>query len=389
MPSFDVISEVDKHELTNAVDTANRELSNRFDFKGSDARFELDGFVVTQRAPSDFQLKQMLDILRARLIARGIDVRCLDVAEPEVNLAGARQKVTIKQGIEQTLAKKIVKDIKDSKLKVQVSIQGDELRVDLAEGCRVEGDAARIEAARLLELTLVERSLEDLGAVVLDARAPGGRPISQFEAGVRVAGTSRVIRVSGPRRWKRRLGLLPSIGSPEPVTFVPVVYSRAYGGVDREHPDSFWPANPTGLGFSDSLPHDGLPLPQIEWAESAAAGDFDGDGQKDAIAIIRPVAAERKPGSSTGEVVFFRGGEGARIVAMGPSRDRPRWHHRSPVRAPARPAGSPGAASLGTRPRRAQALTGDAGGPHRLAARGSHRPPSGRIVAACPCAGGW
>ena len=71
MPSFDVVSEVDKHELTNAIDTANRELDNRFDFKGQDAKFELDGFIVTQRAPSDFQLRQMLDILRARLIARG------------------------------------------------------------------------------------------------------------------------------------------------------------------------------------------------------------------------------------------------------------------------------------------------------------------------------
>ena len=129
MPSFDIVSEVNKHELTNAVDTANRELSNRFDFKGSDAKFELDGFVVTQRAPSDFQLKQMLDILRARLIARGIDVRCLDVADPEVNLAGARQKVTVKQGIEQKLAKKIVAAIKDAKLKVEAQINGDKLRV--------------------------------------------------------------------------------------------------------------------------------------------------------------------------------------------------------------------------------------------------------------------
>ena len=90
MPSFDVISEVDKHELTNAVDTANRELGNRFDFKGSDARFELDDSLVTQFAPSDFQLKQMLDILRGRLAARGIDVRCLEEADPEINLAGAR-----------------------------------------------------------------------------------------------------------------------------------------------------------------------------------------------------------------------------------------------------------------------------------------------------------
>lgn len=129
MPSFDVVSEVDKHELTNAVDTANRELGNRFDFKGSDARFELDESVVTQFAPSDFQLKQMIDILRARLVTRGIDIRCLDVAEPEINLSQARQKVTVKQGIEQKLAKKIVATIKDAKLKVEAQINGDKLRV--------------------------------------------------------------------------------------------------------------------------------------------------------------------------------------------------------------------------------------------------------------------
>ena len=129
MPSFDVISEVDKHELTNAVDTANRELGTRFDFKGTDARFELSDSIVTQHAPSDFQLKQMLDILRGRLVARGIDIRCLDVAEPEVNLAGARQKITIKQGIEQKLAKKIVATLKEAKLKVEAQINGDKLRV--------------------------------------------------------------------------------------------------------------------------------------------------------------------------------------------------------------------------------------------------------------------
>ena len=129
MPSFDVISEVDKHELTNAVDQANRELSNRFDFKGSDARFELDDAVITQVAPSDFQLKQMLDILRQRLTARSIDVRCLDVAEPEINLATAKQKITVKQGIEQPVSKKIVAQIKAAKLKVETQINGDKLRI--------------------------------------------------------------------------------------------------------------------------------------------------------------------------------------------------------------------------------------------------------------------
>jgi len=129
MPSFDVISEVDKHELTNAVDQANRELGNRFDFKGVDASFELDDAVITASAPSDFQLKQMLDILKTRLTARKIDVRCLDIAEPEVNLASAKQKVTVKQGIEQPIAKKIIGEIKAAKLKVETQINGEKLRI--------------------------------------------------------------------------------------------------------------------------------------------------------------------------------------------------------------------------------------------------------------------
>ena len=129
MPSFDIVSEVDKHELTNAVDQANRELGNRFDFKGSDAHFALDGYAITATAPSDFQLKQMQDILRTRLTARGIDVRCLDAAEPEINLATAKQKITVKQGLEQPVAKRIVAAIKAAKLKVEAQINGDKLRV--------------------------------------------------------------------------------------------------------------------------------------------------------------------------------------------------------------------------------------------------------------------
>ena len=129
MPSFDVISEVDKHELTNAVDQANRELTTRFDFKGVDAKYVMDDFVITQTAPSEFQLQQMLDILRARLVARKIDIRALDVADPETNLGGSRQKVTVKQGIEQPVAKKLVAVLKAAKLKVEAQINGDKLRV--------------------------------------------------------------------------------------------------------------------------------------------------------------------------------------------------------------------------------------------------------------------
>lgn len=129
MPSFDVISEVDKHELTNAIDQANRELSTRFDFKGVDAKFEQDDQVINLSAPSDFQLKQMTDILNARLAARGIDFRCLESGDVETNLAGARQKVTVKQGIEQKVAKQIAAKIKEAKLKVDTQINGDKLRV--------------------------------------------------------------------------------------------------------------------------------------------------------------------------------------------------------------------------------------------------------------------
>jgi cyclic-di-GMP-binding protein len=129
MPSFDIVSEVNQHELTNAVDQANRELSTRFDFKGVDAKFVLEDQVISQSAPSDFQLKQMEDILRARLIARGIDVRCLEFGEVETNLAGARQQVTVKQGVERDLAKKIQASLKEAKLKVDSQINGDKLRV--------------------------------------------------------------------------------------------------------------------------------------------------------------------------------------------------------------------------------------------------------------------
>ncbi|WP_159017016.1 YajQ family cyclic di-GMP-binding protein [Cognatiluteimonas profundi] len=130
MPSFDVISEVDTHELTNAIDQANRELTTRFDFKGVDASYEREDNAIKQSAPSEFQLQQMADILRARLVARKIDVRCLEFGEVETNLAGARQTITVKQGIERELAKKIQTLLKDAKLKVDSQINGDKLRVN-------------------------------------------------------------------------------------------------------------------------------------------------------------------------------------------------------------------------------------------------------------------
>jgi cyclic-di-GMP-binding protein len=129
MPSFDVVSEVDMHEVTNAVDQANREVGTRFDFKGSDSRFEVEGEVIKLSTQSDFQLKQMMDVLTSKLARREVDVGCLDVAEPELAGQEARQKVTLRQGIDKDLARKIVKRIKDGKHKVQAAVQGDQVRV--------------------------------------------------------------------------------------------------------------------------------------------------------------------------------------------------------------------------------------------------------------------
>lgn len=129
MPSFDIVSEVDSHELTNAVDQANREVSTRFDLRGTSAKYELEENVITQKADNEFQLKQLLDILRGRLSARGIDVRAMDEGKVETNLAEARQKMTIKQGIEQPIAKKIIAKIKEAKLKVEAQINGEKIRV--------------------------------------------------------------------------------------------------------------------------------------------------------------------------------------------------------------------------------------------------------------------
>ena len=129
MPSFDVVSELNHHEVENAVDQASRELENRFDFKGIGAKFEREGSEVTLEAPADFQLKQMLDILKLKLTKRGIDLVCLEVRDPELNLARAKQTVVLREGIDAENARTIQRAVKDSKLKVQAAIQGDKLRV--------------------------------------------------------------------------------------------------------------------------------------------------------------------------------------------------------------------------------------------------------------------
>jgi cyclic-di-GMP-binding protein len=129
MPSFDVVSEVDMHELTNAVDQATREIGTRFDFKGTDAKFELKDNLITMTGESKFQLQQMLDILKTKMVKRQIDVSSLKIDDMVTVGQRATQKITVVQGIEAEIARKIVKHVKDLKMKVQIAIQGEKLRV--------------------------------------------------------------------------------------------------------------------------------------------------------------------------------------------------------------------------------------------------------------------
>jgi len=131
MPTFDIVSEVDKTEVKNAMDQTNKEVSTRFDFKGTDARIEQAELVLTVFAENEFQLDQVQDILNAKLAKRGVDIKCLEISEKIEKVSGNKVKraCTVKTGIEIELAKKIVKLIKDSKMKVQASIQGDTVRI--------------------------------------------------------------------------------------------------------------------------------------------------------------------------------------------------------------------------------------------------------------------
>lgn len=129
MPSFDIVSEIDKHELQNAVDQANKEVTTRYDFKGTDSSFELKDSTVTLQTESDFQLNQMYDMLLQKANRRGIDVMCMDPKDPDIQLKSAKQVVEMREGIDAPLAKKIIKAIKDSKMKVQAANQGDSVRV--------------------------------------------------------------------------------------------------------------------------------------------------------------------------------------------------------------------------------------------------------------------
>lgn len=131
MPSFDIISEVDKTEVKNAVEQTNKEVGTRFDFKGSDARVEQADLILTIHADNEFQLNQVQDILNTKLTKRGVDIKCLDISDKIEKVSGNKVKrsCTVKVGVEIELSKKIVKFVKDSKMKVQASIQGDTVRI--------------------------------------------------------------------------------------------------------------------------------------------------------------------------------------------------------------------------------------------------------------------
>ena len=129
MPSFDIVSEIDKHELTNAVDQANREIGSRFDFRGTDAKVEQSDKVLIMHAESDFQLDQVQDILRLKLVKRKIEVNCLEVKDSVGNGKMRKQDIIVREGIDSDLSRKIVTMIKSSKAKVQAAVQGESVRI--------------------------------------------------------------------------------------------------------------------------------------------------------------------------------------------------------------------------------------------------------------------
>ena len=129
MPSFDVVSEINIHELANAIDQANKEVTTRYDFKGTDSKYEFANDIITVSSESDFQIKQMFDVLQTKFVKRGIDLKFLEQGKIIESGKGARQEIKVKQGIETDVAKKMVKMVKDKKMKVQAAIQGEKLRI--------------------------------------------------------------------------------------------------------------------------------------------------------------------------------------------------------------------------------------------------------------------
>ena len=161
MPSFDIVSEFDAHEVHNAVDQANKEVKNRFDFKGSNAEFELQENSILMKAESSFQLQQMLPILFAKMTKRGVDIGCMESGDIQDTGKTAQQPVTLNQGIETPIAKKIVKLIKDKKLKVQTAIQGEKLRVTGKKRDDLQQVIAMLKSESSIELPLQFENFRD------------------------------------------------------------------------------------------------------------------------------------------------------------------------------------------------------------------------------------
>ena len=161
MPTFDIVSEVDKHELTNAVDQANREVDNRFDFRGTDASVEQSDKLLTLNANSDFQLDQLLDILRMKLIKRKIEVSCLEVKDSIGNGKMRKQEVIIREGIDKDLSRKIVKLVKESKIKVQSAIQGESVRITGKKRDDLQAVMALLKGNESLQMPLQYNNFRD------------------------------------------------------------------------------------------------------------------------------------------------------------------------------------------------------------------------------------
>ena len=161
MPSFDIVSEVDKHELTNAVDQTNREIANRFDFRGTDARVEQSDKVLTMHAGSDFQLEQLADILRIKLVKREIEISCLEIKDPVGNGKMRKQDVVVREGIDKDLSRNIVKIIKQSKAKVQAAIQGESVRVTGKKRDDLQGVMALLRGNDAVDMPLQCNNFRD------------------------------------------------------------------------------------------------------------------------------------------------------------------------------------------------------------------------------------
>lgn len=161
MPSFDVVSEVDEHELSNAVDQVNREVGNRFDFKGSDAKVELVAGVMKVEAENEFQIQQMEPIIYSRLTKRGIDTRCLDKGDIEIRGRRAYQQITVRQGVDKDLARNIVKMVKEMKLKVQAAVQGEQVRITGKKRDDLQDVMAMLKSSEKIDLPLQYTNFRD------------------------------------------------------------------------------------------------------------------------------------------------------------------------------------------------------------------------------------